>query len=93
MPLEACPGCGRHVKVSETSCPFCRATLRMAAIGGAVAIATGCALVAPVYGAPPPVNSPSPTASSPTPTPTPTPPVAQPLYGAMAPAPNPSPNS
>jgi hypothetical protein len=87
MPMEACPGCGRHVKVSETACPFCRATLRLAAIGGAVAIASGCALIAPVYGAPPPVSSPSPSAM-----PTSTPPVAQPLYGAPAPQ-TPSPNS
>lgn len=88
MPLEACPGCGRHVKASETACPFCRATLRLAALGGAVAIATGCTLVTatPVYGAPAPVSSPTPSASA-------TPPVAQPLYGAMPPTQSPSPNS
>jgi hypothetical protein len=25
--LRACPSCARHVRVSETACPFCRATL------------------------------------------------------------------
>lgn len=26
-PLAACPGCARHVRVSESTCPFCRAEL------------------------------------------------------------------
>ena len=28
--LEACPGCGRHVRVSERECPFCGETLELA---------------------------------------------------------------
>jgi hypothetical protein len=27
IPLAACPGCARHVRVSEPACPFCRAEL------------------------------------------------------------------
>jgi hypothetical protein len=27
IPLAACPGCARHVRVNEPACPFCRAEL------------------------------------------------------------------
>src|SRR5690349_9880703 len=27
MSLVACPGCSRHIRISETSCPFCGASV------------------------------------------------------------------
>ena len=34
--LIPCPGCSRHVRRSETSCPFCSASVRDAALGAPV---------------------------------------------------------
>jgi hypothetical protein len=32
MALIACPGCARHVRRTETSCPFCHAALDLTAV-------------------------------------------------------------
>ena len=94
MPLWSCPGCQRHVRVSDATCPFCRTALPamgglpgltpLVLLGGAIVLTTGCAFLgaAPMYGIPAPRPSASPSA---------TPPAPQPLYGAMAPSPTPTP--
>ena len=38
--LSACPGCSRHVRVSESACPFCGATLSAAFRAAAAPAAT-----------------------------------------------------
>lgn len=38
--LSACPGCSRHVRVSESACPFCGATLSGAFRAAAAPAAT-----------------------------------------------------
>lgn len=70
MSLAPCPSCHRHVRVRETSCPFCAAKLpelvarhfelpRMsrAALVAAVVAATGCREKTPMVTADPPTSS------------------------------------
>src|SRR5512140_1728587 len=59
--LEACPSCGRHVRVEDTTCPFCRASIQRRVVTGvAIAVAIGATVAAAacvpaaVYGGPPP---------------------------------------
>src|SRR5262245_20068287 len=75
--LRPCPECQRHVRYSETACPFCKTALakqtprelpdvsrlsRAARVALGAALAVACAgdpkpePVAPVYGAPAPVE-------------------------------------
>ncbi|MEZ6185354.1 MAG: hypothetical protein R3F62_10140 [Planctomycetota bacterium] len=63
-PLIPCPGCKRHVRSQEATCPFCEAALpRPRSVSPGLAAAAGLALLAgcergdapqPVYGAPDP---------------------------------------
>src|SRR5688572_24005099 len=57
--LRECPGCDRHVKASESACPFCGARLSRPS-GGAVAalaFASSLTMMCAMYGAPPPADS------------------------------------
>ena len=91
MALRLCAACARHIRTTESACPFCgaegtnpvasplsRATRAAMVFGGAVMVssAVACSSESP---APAPMNG-----SSPSPTAT-TDPTAVPLYGAPAP--------
>lgn len=84
--LTSCPSCDRHVRVSETVCPFCKGKVVARQVGilatavGAAALLTGCPREpAPVYGGPPPRVQPGPSkAPSATPAPSASPaPIAE----------------
>jgi hypothetical protein len=70
--LVPCPCCGRHVRPSEPSCPFCGLTLEQAARGesgstpwyaiaavSATLVLSGCPMMAARYGGPPPQPTPA----------------------------------
>ena len=70
MPLVPCESCRRHLRASETQCPFCRerrtrSALAVIAVGSALALA-GCDQVMPgaKYGGPPPGYVPPPPADT-----------------------------
>lgn len=95
--LTTCPSCDRHVRASETTCPFCKGKVVARQVGGVLAAAVGATLLtgcprqpAPVYGGPPPrpVKPAPPQPAPPQPGPSQAEPSDSP-EASMAPAPSP----